>query len=200
MDTLRYVFAVLLLVSLPAAILFWLIVHPFIGFWRRVSPATTFAVTFSLMGVLGAILYVFRDELVGRDLGTHWWLFALGLLGYLISAGVDIRVRTHLRLRTLVGVPELRGEQGELLVDGPYRVVRHPRYFAFLIGVIGWSLMTNYSGTYLLTLLGVPGLYLIAWLEERELIERFGERYREYKQGVPRLIPRATMLLQRRSR
>lgn len=190
MDSVRYAFAVVLLVSLPAAILFWIIVHPFIAFWRRTPPAVTYVTAFSLMGAAGATLYQFRSSLVGHDLGTSWILFSLGVIGYVVSAWLDRRVRKHLQLRTLVGVPELKGEAAQLLDEGPYRMVRHPRYLVYLIGVIGWSLMTNYSGTYILAALGIPGLYLIAWFEERELVQRFGQRYEDYRRTVPRLIPR----------
>jgi len=34
-----------------------------------------------------------------------------------------------------------------------------------------------------------PG-YLLLVLEERELLDRFGDAYREYQRDVPRLIPR----------
>ena len=35
MDQVRYVVAVLLVVFTPPAMLFWFVVHPFTGFWRR---------------------------------------------------------------------------------------------------------------------------------------------------------------------
>lgn len=39
MGTARYWIGVLLVVSMPPAILWWFVVHPFIGFWRRVGRA-----------------------------------------------------------------------------------------------------------------------------------------------------------------
>ena len=37
MDTTRYVIGVLLIVGVPPAVIFWLLIHPFVGFWRRVG-------------------------------------------------------------------------------------------------------------------------------------------------------------------
>jgi protein-S-isoprenylcysteine O-methyltransferase Ste14 len=33
-------------------------------------------------------------------------------------------------------------------------------------------------------------LYGITLMEERELVERFGQAYRQYQQRVPRFVPR----------
>jgi protein-S-isoprenylcysteine O-methyltransferase Ste14 len=37
--------------------------------------------------------------------------------------------------------------------------------------------------------LTIPGLHAIVLLEERELVERFGQEYRDYALRVPRYIP-----------
>src|SRR3990172_2057026 len=44
MDTVRRILGVLLIVGLPPAVLYWLMVHPFVGFWRRVGPRVTYTV------------------------------------------------------------------------------------------------------------------------------------------------------------
>ena len=36
----------------------------------------------------------------------------------------------------------------------------------------------------------VPILHLVVLLEERELLERFGDAYRDYAGRVPRYVPR----------
>ena len=50
--------------------------------------------------------------------------------------------------------------------------------------------MSNYIGLYILVLLLFPVGHLTMVLEERELVERFGDAYRQYQREVPRLIPR----------
>ena len=43
-NTIRYVFALVMLIFIPSSILFWVIVHPFIGFWRRLGAAWTYGI------------------------------------------------------------------------------------------------------------------------------------------------------------
>jgi len=77
------------------------------------------------------------------------------------------------------------------LVDsGPYRLVRNPMYTGVLAVGISFGLAI---GTWLLPLASSLIFTLLALrtrTEERYLIERFGDRYREYMARVGRFIPR----------
>ena len=53
-------------------------------------------------------------------------------------------------------------------------MVRHPRYLMVAIGVVGWTLMAQYTGVYAIGLASLAGLVLIVRLEERDLVARFG--------------------------
>jgi len=55
---------------------------------------------------------------------------------------------------------------------------------------VGWALFTNYLALYIAVPLTLGFLYLIARLEERELLDRFGVEYEQYRAEVPMLIPR----------
>ena len=52
------------------------------------------------------------------------------------------------------------------------------------------ALVVNYLGVYVLLMAIVAPGYVMLVLEERELLDRFGDAYREYQRDVPRLIPR----------
>ena len=192
MDTVRYYLALLMVVLVPPIVVFWCAVHPLAAVWRRVGPWIAYSVLLGIVLVLSWGCFLLREVLMGRDLGTHLVPLVLGLSLYLISKPLEIQIRKYLILKILIGWPELapNGMESKLLKEGIYGRVRHPRYVSTMVGMIGFALLTNYSGVYVVVALTLPGLYLITVVEERELLIRFGEEYRHYQEELPRLIPR----------
>jgi protein-S-isoprenylcysteine O-methyltransferase Ste14 len=192
MDRARYIFAVLLVIGLPPALVWWFVIHPFVGFWRRVGVRITF--TLIAVGFVASLigLYRLRGPLVGADLGTQWPLVALATLCVASAGWIGWKRRKYLTFRILAGVPELEadGAGGTLLTEGPYAVVRNPRYVEVLFGTLGYAAFSNYAGAWLMALVTFPLIHLIVLLEERELKARFGEGYEEYLRSVPRYLPR----------
>jgi protein-S-isoprenylcysteine O-methyltransferase Ste14 len=142
---------------------------------------------------LGAVLFHFRGRLLGADLGMNWALIAIALLLYGATSWFELRTWRQLSIPTLVGIPELSRpgpREGKLLKDGIYRVVRHPRYVSAGIGVVGNALITNYVGVYVMILLVFPLGFVMLAFEERDLVNRFGDEYRQYQRDVPQIIPR----------
>lgn len=189
-DPLRYWLAVLLVVSMPPALIWWFLIHPFASFWRRLGPRWTMGLmTVMLFGMM-ALLFPWRDELVGRDLGRHFGAW-VGVGSVLFGAWIQRRRRRQLGMATLVGVPEVSAEgRGTLLTEGIYAQVRHPRYLEIAFGVLGYALIANYTGGYWLVLFMLVGLHVVVLLEERELRERFGDEYDAYCRRTPRWLPR----------
>ena len=81
-------------------------------------------------------------------------------------------------------------EQEGFKAEGILKHIRHPLYSATVLITIGFWLFTPNVTTlisagciFLYLAIGIP-------LEERKLIKRFGEPYREYRNRVPALIPR----------
>jgi protein-S-isoprenylcysteine O-methyltransferase Ste14 len=193
MSTVRCVFAVLLLVGLPPGLLMWFIVHPFVGFWRRLGVRASLAINTVVMvaGVVG--LWVLREPLLGHDLGTSWPLVVLGVALCVVAIRMGLARRKYLTFRILAGVPEFaraEDEQGTLLTEGPYARIRHPRYVELMTWTFAYAFIANYVGVYILALVTPPLVHLVVLMEEQELRDRFGEEYGLYSARVPRYIPR----------
>ncbi|HSF81952.1 MAG TPA: isoprenylcysteine carboxylmethyltransferase family protein [Anaerolineales bacterium] len=77
-----------------------------------------------------------------------------------------------------------------LVVHGPYRWVRHPLYTVGFSAFIGFSLLSAMWFTALVLVLGFGVLALRTPLEERRLLDRFGDEYRDYMGRTGRYLPR----------
>ena len=77
----------------------------------------------------------------------------------------------------------------ELIVEGPYRIVRHPIYAGILLGLLG----TAFAVGEWRALLGVTiaaGAYLRKLtIEEGVMRRRFGAVYADYAARAPALVP-----------
>jgi len=94
----------------------------------------------------------------------------------------------------LSGLPEVRASQRQqaLITSGLHKRVRHPIYLGHLCELLAWSLGTGLLVCYLLTAFAAITGTLMIHLEDRELEQRFGERYREYRARVPAIVPRVS--------
>ena len=108
--------------------------------------------------------------IVAVRIWLKWW--AMFTLGEYWSVQIEVR------------------ESHKLVKEGPYRYLRHPAYLSNLMEYLGVSLIANAY----YTLIGVLVIYLPLnlirlYLEEKELIRKFGEEYEDYRKKVPALLP-----------
>ena len=192
MDTARYILAVLMLIGVSYAIPYWFIVHPFVSLWRRLGMWTAYSILVVISLALAVAAYLSKDWILSVEYGTRVPLIVVGAISYGFAIAVQIRVKKHLKLRILAGVPELEssGMGGTLLQYGIYSRIRHPRYVSFMFGMLGIAFFTNYLAMYVLIAVSAAALYLVVLLEEKELRNRFGDDYVRYSERVPRFIPR----------
>jgi len=193
MNTFRYILGVLLVVGLPPGVAWWFVVHPFVGFWRKAGARGTMAVMILFFAVSVVGLALIRDSLLGSDLGLHWPLFALGVVLAGVAAFIGVKRKKYLTMRILAGVPEVETDpekRGKLLQEGPYALIRHPRYVEIVCATFAYAAIANYAGCWILAILTIPVIHLLVILEERELQDRFGDDYRDYASRVPRYLPK----------
>lgn len=81
-------------------------------------------------------------------------------------------------------------KQHQLICHGPYRYVRHPLYSATFLYSMACGLVT---ANWFITVTGLAAFTLLlirSKTEERFLIERFGDDYRQYKERTGSVFPK----------
>jgi protein-S-isoprenylcysteine O-methyltransferase Ste14 len=190
-DTLRYWIALLVLVCLPPGLMLWFFIHPFARFWRRLGAGWTYALLSVPSLLVMAFMWSTRDRLLAVDFGFSLPLTGLAIVALGAGLTMTLKLRRLLTARIMTGVAELGRDPGQwqLLSEGIYAKIRHPRYVALLFVQLAYALFANYLATYVACLLYIPVILGVVALEERELRRRFGERYDQYCRRVPRFIP-----------
>jgi len=133
-----------------------------VGLWQRSEMG--------LLVVEGPARWALRAVFLGATLAFIW---ALRVLDSFDPFG----------LRAL----QARPEEDSFVIRGPYRWVRHPLYALFLVML--WSSPDLTADRLLFNVLFSGWLVLGTILEERDLVRRFGDPYRQYQRAVPMLIP-----------
>jgi protein-S-isoprenylcysteine O-methyltransferase Ste14 len=121
--------------------------------------------------------------IVPRSLALYW----AGVAVLITGLGFSVAARRFLGANWSGTVTLKQGH--ELIRNGPYRFVRHPIYTGILLGFIGSAIsLDEIRGVVAVGLVIVAFLIKIR-LEERWMIETFGDAYRHYRTEVRALIP-----------
>ena len=129
-DAVRYVVAVFVVVTIPLICFFWLFIHPFSKFWRKIKSWWTYGILFSLFVPVIFVLYYYREFLIGTNYGFHPILSITGLVFYFVAVVIYLKRRKYLTNKIMLGYPEIseKAYPGKLLTEGIYSQIRHPRY------------------------------------------------------------------------
>jgi protein-S-isoprenylcysteine O-methyltransferase Ste14 len=115
-------------------------------------------------------------------------LRAAGVVLYVCGFLVMHRAEAHLGRLFSVQVELQQGHR--LVTDGPFRLVRHPRYLGILLFLPGIALVFR---SWLALALVAPVLAVLLWriADEDALLERaFGAEWKAYARRTARLVPR----------
>lgn len=78
----------------------------------------------------------------------------------------------------------------KLVVKGPYKYTRNPMAIGFFLILLGMGLYFKSYAILLLTIImAIIGHLFILHVEEKDMEQRFGKAYLEYKKKVPRWLP-----------
>ncbi len=77
----------------------------------------------------------------------------------------------------------------KLRTHGIYRFARNPIYFGFILAAISMSIYTSSLYGFLVMLLEIPICLSRIRIEQRMLIEEFGDEYMKYMKTTKKLIP-----------
>ena len=135
-----------------------------------------------------AVVYVWFFGPLAPMADSHLAVVGLGAL--LSSAGITLFAWSFVAYRD-VGTGHYVEEDHEVVITGPYALVRHPMYcgavFVWLglaLAVADWALLT-FTFAYV-----VPAYYFYAREEEQMMSRELGTAYTDYVASVPMLFPR----------
>ena len=164
-----------------------LLIGPTFNRWYRLAYNLWAGITF--LPILW-LLVILPD----RTLYTiPWPWLLLTTVGQLMGAIIIVMGILQTGALSFLGIRQaissrLPTEETSLVTTGLYRWVRHPLYTGGYLLIWLTPMMT----INLLTLFTILSIYLVvgAKLEERRLVQAFGDDYRAYQAEVPMLVPR----------
>jgi protein-S-isoprenylcysteine O-methyltransferase Ste14 len=141
--------------------------------WSEQNITTKIIFVIKIMITFFTLMY---SIFLPLKLGT-WWFYAglpIYLLGWVMALMFSISFST--------------APLGEPLSKGVYAISRHPGYLGSFLGFVGVGIACA-SWVFLLFAL----VYMVTWHfgvveEERILLEKYGDAYREYMNRTPRWI------------
>ena len=121
--------------------------------------------------------------------GRIGWLIHVGWALFVLSAILGWLPILVFRRRGRVAKGRSYIHTTELVTSGLYAVVRHPQFLAsdFLAAAV--MCITQHWGVYLAGIVGIGVNHLTMIKADHDLVEKFGEPYRDYIEQVPRWNP-----------
>ena len=120
---------------------------------------------------------IFLNSYVSLGLRLPFGVAFLVVSGYLARKGLSI----------------VFGEERDnptVIRKSVFSVVRHPIYLSEILLYCGLLMLSISLAAFVVLLMAIVFLHYISRFEERLLLARFGQEYRNYMQEVPMWIPR----------
>lgn len=143
------------------------------------------------LGVIGfAQLMIQSPEFISLD---NFPILILGAFTMFVGIFILMKASKAYDMNEFLGFSQIKSAKlevyTELKISGLNKIVRHPLYFGTIILILGFFLASPTQNNLALLLLTLVYLFVGAKLEEKKLVEFYGESYRNYRKNVRMLIP-----------
>jgi methanethiol S-methyltransferase len=142
--------------------------------------------------IFGAVAHA--GYMNGPEIPQGWWTSAflvLGWLSLLIGAVLCIRSVFTFGVDNVAMLYVYHPEEGRIIDSKIYGILRHPVYAGGLRVAIGLALINGNANSIAFAILLPLGVFgWIRLVEERELIERFGQSYLDHRKRIPAFFPK----------
>ena len=162
---------------------------------RKEGLPSKVAGVLGMIGFLAVVVYVIQPSRIAfanLQIPTmlRWTGVGLAIIGFALLQWAQVTLG-----KSWSDTPRMMNEQ-TLVTSGPYRIVRHPIYSAFL-AILGSLLLISSNWLIGLCWIGMASLEILSRIqyEETLMTEYFGKQYQDYMKKTGRLWPRLTQSL-----
>jgi protein-S-isoprenylcysteine O-methyltransferase Ste14 len=114
----------------------------------------------------------------------RWLGFGVGVVGVLFWTWTQVVLDTQWSAQLQLS------KDHQLITSGPYARIRHPLYTSMIGWCLAVSLLTANWIFIGISTLAIAGVILRVPREEQMMVEKFGDRYREYLTHTGRFFPK----------
>ena len=122
-----------------------------------------------------------------RFLPSDVWIATLGVI--ITAAGFAFTIWARVHLGTNWSGAVTVKQSHELVRSGPYALVRHPIYTGLVLAFIGTAIAMGEWRALVAAVIAVASFCYKLGIEERVMLDTFGDAYRDYRRQVRALIP-----------
>jgi protein-S-isoprenylcysteine O-methyltransferase Ste14 len=124
---------------------------------------------------------IFQEDV---QIAKHRLILGLSLMLIFLGAFLFFWSQYHLFRHWSQWVPT------KVVREGPFRWIRHPVYVALYAMILGFGLFLSSLATFVVSACFLPFWILQSFSEERQMLELFGDDYREYRSTVGMVFPK----------